>query len=340
MELLIFRSEDYRNSIYSSLQCIVNAYPESPTDISDLSIAIDRGKQPEAVYYQAIRLTDILFIRTSVTHIRALQLTDYLHQMIFIDNVRSNYQFHLRMLIEIFNKQVLIGLPGTSGDKSHRIILEQLNQRQVLSLLPDLKHAVEPGVAHYRHPVDANLGQVTFGTFILHKQMVKVTQHVSVRTAIPFKEYLSATEDGRHTVNRNTALMQLIQIVLPKLIFDEERHAGVHQIKELLHIARLVERQVTHNIRPPVVFAYFVARRRKECQQNTIIRIFGTNLLNQRTPLFKLAQGSRMEPNVACILLQLLPEQLIHHPVPFHHLSWLTAERGSQMHRNIVDYYR
>ena len=134
--------------------------------------------------------------------------------------------------------------------------------------------------------------------------------------------------------------MQLIQIVLPKLIFDEERHAGVHQIKELFHIARLVERQVTHNIRPPVVFAYFVARRRKECQQNTIIRIFGTNLLNQRTPLFKLAQGSRMEPNVACILLQLLPEQLIHHPVPFHHLSWLTAERGSQMHRNIVDYYR
>ena len=67
--------------------------------------------------------------------------------------------------------------------------------------------------------------------------------------------------------------MQLIQIVLPKLIFDEERHAGVHQIKELLHIARLVERQVTHNIRPPVVFAYFVARRRKECQQNTIIGI-------------------------------------------------------------------
>lgn len=91
------------------------------------------------------------------------------------------------MLIEIFNKQVLIGLPGTSGDKSHRIVLEQLNQRQVLSLLPDLKHAVEPGVAHYRHPVDANLGQVTFGTFILHKQMVKVTQHVSVRTAIPLK---------------------------------------------------------------------------------------------------------------------------------------------------------
>ena len=259
--------------------------------------------------------------------------------MVFINYVRSNNQLHFRMPVKIFDKQILIGLPGASGNKSHCIIFKQLNQWQILGFIPNLKYTVETGITHYSHLIDADFRQITLGTFILHKYMVEVTQHVSVRSAVPFKENLPTTEDGRHAINRCATLVQLIQIVFPKLILDEECHAGIHQIEELLHIAWLVERQVANNIRPPVILTHFVTRRRKECQQNTIIGIFGTYLLYQRTPLLKLAQRSRVEPDIARILLQLLPKKLIHHPMSLHHLPWFTAERSSQMYHNIIDYY-
>ena len=317
----------------------MDTHSEPAADIGNLSIAIDGGKQTEAVYYQAIRLTDILFVGTGITHIRTLQLTDYLYQMIFVDYMRSYNQLYFRMLIKIFDKQILVGLPGTSGNKSHRIVLEQLNQRQVFSLFPNLKHAVKTGIPHHSHPVDTNLRQITLGALVLHEDVVEVAQHVPIRTAVPFKENLPAAKDGRHAINGDAALMQLIQIVLPKLILDKKRHAGIHQVKKLPHIARFVERQITHDIRPPVVLAHFITRRRKECQQNTIIRIFGTYLLNQRASLFKLSQRGSVKPDITRILLQLLPKKFVHYPVPLHHLPRFTAERSHQVHRNIIEYY-
>ena len=80
--------------------------------------------------------------------------------------------------------------------------------------------------------------------------MVEVAQHMSVRTAIPLEKYLPATENGGNAVHRNTTLMQFVQIVLPELVLDEECHAGIHDIQELLHISRLVERQVADNVCP------------------------------------------------------------------------------------------
>ena len=134
--------------------------------------------------------------------------------------------------------------------------------------------------------------------------------------------------------------MQLVQVVLPELILDEECHAGIHDVQELLHIALLVERQVADHVSPPVILTNLIARRRKERQQYTVVRILGTDLLYQRTSLLKFAQGSGMEPDIAHILLQLLSEQLIHHPVPLHHLTGFTAERSRQMHQKIIDAYR
>src|SRR5699024_8434769 len=218
--------------------------------------------------------------------------------------------------------------------------LEKLHQRQMFGLLTNLQHTVKTGIPHHRDTADTYLRQIAFGAFILHKQMVEVAQHMSVRTAIPLEEYLSAAENGRNAVHRNTALVQFVQIVLPELVLDEECHAGIHDIQELLHIAGLVERQVTDNVCPPIILADLIARRREESQQNTVIRIFGTNFLNQRPSLLELPQRSGMEPYIAHVLLQLLPEKFIDHPVSLHHLSGLTAKWSSQMHQNIVEGYR
>ena len=72
--------------------------------------------------------------------------------------------------------------------------------------------------------------------------------------------------------------------------FDKERHARICNIQELLHIPRLIKRQIADNIRPPVMLAHFITGRRKKCQQYLIVRIFLTNHFYQRTSLFKLPQ--------------------------------------------------
>lgn len=108
--------------------------------------------------------------------------------MIFVDYMRSDNQLYFRMLIKVFDKQILVGLPGTSGNKSHRIVLEQLNQRQVFSLFPNLKHAVKTGIPHHSHPVDTNLRQIALGALVLHEDVVEVAQHIPIRTAVPLKK--------------------------------------------------------------------------------------------------------------------------------------------------------
>lgn len=80
--------------------------------------------------------------------------------------------------------------------------------------------------------------------------MIEIFQDIAISATVPFKEYLFATENRRHTIYRNTALVKLIQIILPKLIFDKERHARICNIQELLHIPRLIKRQIADNIRP------------------------------------------------------------------------------------------
>ena len=97
----MYKRQDYRNAIYGSFQRIMDTHSEPAADIGNLSIAIDGGKQAAAVYYQAIRLTDLLFVGPGITHIRTLQLTDYLYQMIFVDYMRSDNQLYFRMLIKV-----------------------------------------------------------------------------------------------------------------------------------------------------------------------------------------------------------------------------------------------
>ncbi len=181
--------------------------------------------------------------------------------MVLVDDVRSYNQLHLRMLVEVFDKQILVRLPGASCHESHRVVLEKLHQRQMFSFLTNLQHTVKTGIAHHRDTTDAYFRQIAFGAFILHKQVVEVTQHMSVGTAIPLEEYLSAAENGGNAVHRNTALVQFVQIVLPELVLDEECHTGIHDIQKLLHIAGLVERQITDDVCPPVILADLIARR-------------------------------------------------------------------------------
>ena len=147
----------------------MNTDPEATSNICNFTITINRRKQTETIYNQTIRFQHILFIRTRITNIRAFQLPDNLYQMILIYHMWSNDQFHFWMIIEIFNKQILIRLPGTTSYEGHGVILKEFHQRQIFRLLTYLQHPVETRIADHCHTVDANLTQITFGTFILYE---------------------------------------------------------------------------------------------------------------------------------------------------------------------------
>ena len=68
------------------------------------NIIDNKNLSAEAINNQAIGLTDILLVGTGIAHIRAFQFTDNLYQMVLVDDMRSDNQLHLRMLVEVFNK--------------------------------------------------------------------------------------------------------------------------------------------------------------------------------------------------------------------------------------------
>ena len=124
--------------------------------------------------------------------------------MILINYMWCYNQLHLRMIIKILNEKILIWSPGTSGHKSKCAILELFHQRQLLGLLTNLQNTVKTRISHYRNPCNSNLGKETLRCFVLHKQVIKILQHISVSTSIPLKEYLIFTENGRNTIHGDT----------------------------------------------------------------------------------------------------------------------------------------
>ena len=131
--------------------------------------------------------------------------------------------------------------------------------------------------------------------------------------------------------------MQLIQVVLPNsyLIKTPCRDSPGQETSSHCAVCRKAD-----NTRypPPVVLAHFIARRRKECQQNTIIRIFGTYLLNQRASLFKTLPKRQRETRYNASS-PAAAEEFRTRPSALHHLPRFTAERSYQVHRNIIEYY-
>ena len=85
-------------------------------------------------------------------------------------------------------------------------------------------------------------------------------------------------------------MLKDVKIVIPKLILDEECHNRTNGTKKPAGIGYRVERQISNDVCTPVVFAYFIARRREECKQNLIFRMVSAQLLHQRTSLLELPQ--------------------------------------------------
>ena len=304
-----------------------------------MGITVDAGQQTKAVDDKAVGLEHIRLRGLGVANRRARQLLLNLAQMVLVDNVRRQDEFHAWMAVEIGNDDILVGLPTAAGDEDKgTLAAEALHQRKFLSLAGNVDNAVETGVAHDGNILhEATAGQQFAALLVLHEEMGYVLQHMSIGTAIPTEEYLVGTEDAADAIERNVVVMAGPHVVEPELILDEECHLGTHKVEETIDIAGRVERQVTYHIGPLIVLAHLVARGREEGEQYLVLRILATEAFHQGAPLLKLAKRCSMEPYVAGLLVNLTLQDAKSLVLPFQHFPCLAIKGRYQHDAQLVE---
>ena len=90
-----------------------------------------------------------------------------------------------------------------------------------------------------------------------------------------------------------------MEVVVPKLILHEKGHDRAYRAKEAARVADGVDREVGDDVRPLVVLAHLVARRREEGEQDLVVGKLAAYGLHQRTALLKLAERRGMKPDIA-----------------------------------------
>ena len=109
--MLVVGTEDDGHSPYAGFQRVVDANTEAAAHIGHGTIAVDAAEQSEAVDDQHVGIGDILQCRLGVSHDLAFCLGDDLLEMIFTDDVWRDDHLPVFVLIEVWDKDVLVGWP-------------------------------------------------------------------------------------------------------------------------------------------------------------------------------------------------------------------------------------
>ena len=110
--------------------------------------------------------------------------------------MRSQHHLHFRMLVEVWDNEILIRLPRTSDKQRERTAGERLHDRQVGVVLKDVGHTVETRVAGNNHIVNSYPSEQRARLLVLHKKHVVAAKHAAECRSIPFEERLGGTENG------------------------------------------------------------------------------------------------------------------------------------------------
>jgi len=244
--------------------------------------------------------------------------------------------------VKILDENLLVGRPRRAGHKylGRRCAHESLYQRQLPAGLLDLQHAVEPGVAGDRNIVETDGMKQRAALLVLHKEMGEAAQHLGIAPGIPLEEHLIGAENARDTIRGHSPMLQDVKVVVPKLIFDEERHLRPHDAQEATCVADRVQGKIADDVGSLVVFPHLIARWREKREQELVFRMFPTNALHERTPLLELAKRGRMKPYVPCAGFHLLVQDTESVVLATPHLPHFFAEQGGHPHpeRVKVDY--
>jgi hypothetical protein len=129
--------------------------------------------------------------------------------------------------------------------------------------------------------------------------MTESEQHLTIPISPGsiFKELLIGTEYGRDQVKRDLPFLQFIDVMKPEFILYKENFLRLYQIDEFSGIAFSIGRKVKDIICQFIIFSDFVSRRRKECQENPVMRMKFPDSFYQWPALFKFPKRCTMYPD-------------------------------------------
>ena len=261
--------------------------------------------------------------------------------MVFTNDVWSDDELPVRIVLEhIWDENLLIRQPTASCHEAILAIEESGNDRKFLALLLDGEHAVEASVATDSDIMDANLGEQFARALILHEESCEAFQHFAVLSAVPAEENLVGTEDGADAIDRNIAVAQDMEVVIPELILDEERHFRSYGAQESACIVWSVERKIADDVSPLVILSHLIARWREEREEDFEFRTFLSESLDNGASLFKFTQRGGMKPYVSSVRVHFLPNRTYGFLLALpHHLHLLVEEAGNGDACKVNEYY-
>ena len=107
----------------------MNTYTKATTDISHISIVVHTAQQSETIDDQDISLRS--FFRSCLRiahHLLALYQRKNQLQMLFCDDMRSNQQAPILVLIKERYKDILIWWPRATGNKYLEIMMRYISR--------------------------------------------------------------------------------------------------------------------------------------------------------------------------------------------------------------------
>ena len=91
--------------------------------------------------------------------------------------------------------------------------------------------------------------------------MGEAVEHAAILPSVPAEEHLVGPEDGADAVGGYASVFEYVQVVVPELVLDEERHLGTYKAEEAPGVGDGVEGEVADDVGALVVLAHLIARR-------------------------------------------------------------------------------
>ena len=89
--------------------------------------------------------------------------------------------------------------------------------------------------------------------------MCEAFQYATVLMTVPTEEYLIIAENAANTIHRYTTVLEDMQVVVPELVLNKERHLRTNGAQEATRIRDSVQREVADNISSLVVLTHLIA---------------------------------------------------------------------------------
>lgn len=152
-------------------------------------------------------------------------------------------------------------------------LTKALDNRQSLRCLLDLQHTVEAGVTDNRDIMDTYLGKQVLADLVLHIEMGEALQHMRILPSVPLEEYLVGTEDAADTIDGHATVLEDMQVVIPELVFDEERHHRMDGPQETAGVGDGVQGKVADDIRSLIILTDLITGGREEREEDLVLRV-------------------------------------------------------------------